>query len=693
MAIGFLGLASRGVRALARRRKRAQTGKEVAQKIVGKEQGEPKTVDKSQNPPISFSSPAAVQLELPLDSKVTTKTDTEEGIALQIQSATLAIKNFLKGSLVVDKNREKERKKVIKQGKRSALLDKLTAGAGKGQLSLPIPGAGKVKSIWESIIDFFVTTLWGMVAVRLVPLIGKIGDWLPTIGKAVDLVINLGIGIVDVLSSAIKLGYDVYDWTRGVVKTVFGEDAAKGFDTFMGHIKTVVQLAIGIGMAAAALALKLGGANIIAWAKNILGIGTKATATAATTTTATTATVATTAKTFAVGTAKIGAGAAAGLVAAAGFLASGLGEGIFQLGEKGYNIENDWKQKADEKWWTDPRKYWWGISAGIMTVVNRLFSVVGGILDVVGAPFRMIVELIRWPFLSEEDKKKQRDNLEKYDARIREQFRKALNAIDIFGIVSDDKGGWGSLYGPTATDKMGYTKDGKTKSRQEAAEAGKILLSTPDLISTQDLLKGKKSGEQVHKIVSIAKDKDLEAEKGDGSKTKKPEGLWRGITGVADYMTGGMWDFDQRNREGSPKDWGMRRMAGGLTDWATMGLTDFDKRGAGNLQFDPLGGGHDKAWGKETAQSLNPSVIQVDTSDSGEAKNLLFAISKDSSYEGIVDAIEKYAPYETMDEEVKVPSPVISKIMDEAIESRKVDLLPVFVDSSKDSHEVLYKGS
>ena len=690
MAIGFLGLASRGVRALGRRRKRAQTGKEVAQKVVGKEKGAPKTVDKSQNPPISFSSPAAVQLELPLDSKVTTKTDTEEGIALQIQSATLAIKNFLKGSLVVDKNREKDRKKVIKKGKRSALVDKLMAGAGEGQLSLPIPGAGKVKSIWESIIDFFVTTLWGMVAVRLVPLIGKIGDWLPTIGKAVDLVINLGIGIVDVLSSAIKLGYDAYDWTRGVVKTVFGEDAAKGFDTFMGHIKTVVQLAIGIGMAAAALALKLGGANIIAWAKNILGIGTKATATAATATTATTATAAT-------GTAGtvggVSAGVAAGAVAAAGALAVGLGEGIFHLGKKGYNIEEDWKQKAAEKWWTDPRKYWWGISAGIMTVVNRLFSVVGGILDVVGAPFRMIGELIIFPFLSEDGKKKQRDNLKKYDSRIREQFRKALNAIDIFGIVSDDKGGWGSLYGPTATDKMGYTKDGKTKSRQEAAEAGKILLSTPDLISTQDLLKGKKSGEQVHKIVSIAKDKDLEAEKGDGSKTKKPEGLWRGITGFADYMTGGMWDFDQRNREGSPKDWGMRRMAGGLTDWATMGLTDFDKRGSGNLQFDPLGGGHDKAWGKETAQSLNPSVIQVDTSDSGEAKNLLFAISKDSSYEGIVDAIEKYAPYETMDEEVKVPSPVISKIMDEAIESRKVDLLPVFVDSSKDPYEVLYKGS
>ena len=69
------------------------------------------------------------------------------------------------------------------------------------------------------------------------------------------------------------------------------------------------------------------------------------------------------------------------------------------------------------------------------------------------------------------------------------------------------------------------------------------------------------------------------------------EGIKRAAGGYADFVTGGMWDFDKRNRKGSPKDWGMRRMAGGLTDWATMGLTDFDKRGRGNLQFDPISGG------------------------------------------------------------------------------------------------------
>jgi len=83
----------------------------------------------------------------------------------------------------------------------------------------------------------------------------------------------------------------------------------------------------------------------------------------------------------------------------------------------------------------------------------------------------------------------------------------------------------------------------------------------------------------------------------------KPQGFKRNIGGFADFMTAGMWDFDQRNRQGSPKDWGINRIAGGLTDWATMGVTDFDKRGKGNVQFDPLFGGKDRRWGAADEQA------------------------------------------------------------------------------------------
>jgi hypothetical protein len=80
-------------------------------------------------------------------------------------------------------------------------------------------------------------------------------------------------------------------------------------------------------------------------------------------------------------------------------------------------------------------------------------------------------------------------------------------------------------------------------------------------------------------------------------------GFKRMVGGAADFVTGGMFDFDKRNRKGSPKDFGIRRMAGGLTDWATMGLTDFDKRGAGIAQVNPISGGKDKAWGSADEQA------------------------------------------------------------------------------------------
>ena len=99
--------------------------------------------------------------------------------------------------------------------------------------------------------------------------------------------------------------------------------------------------------------------------------------------------------------------------------------------------------------------------------------------------------------------------------------------------------------------------------------------------------------------------------------------------GVADFMTGGMWDFDKKNRRGSPKDWGIRRIAGGLTDWLTMGLTDFDKRGAGALQFNPIGGGEDRKWGGDKVvlspqqKGLKPPTIVPPTPGTAQKSSVV----------------------------------------------------------------------
>ena len=115
----------------------------------------------------------------------------------------------------------------------------------------------------------------------------------------------------------------------------------------------------------------------------------------------------------------IGTAATAGIVAGAGLLASGLGEGAFQIKKKGQEAEADWFRRYKEKKWYDPRKAIdWGILQ-IMKAFNFITGTIGVALDIIGAPFRYLVELVRYPFLDEEGKKKQRENLGKFDARIR----------------------------------------------------------------------------------------------------------------------------------------------------------------------------------------------------------------------------------------------------------------------------------
>ena len=107
-------------------------------------------------------------------------------------------------------------------------------------------------------------------------------------------------------------------------------------------------------------------------------------------------------------------------------------------------------------------KYCWGAVHLTDKFNSYLLGTIGVILDIVGAPFRYIIELIRYPFLSKEGKEKQRTNLAKFDARIREQFREMINAFSL-GFLAKEKGSFGSMFGKKGTDAMGYTKDGETK--------------------------------------------------------------------------------------------------------------------------------------------------------------------------------------------------------------------------------------
>jgi len=493
--------------------------------------------------PVAVSEPTATKIPIPPDvPDVDPKSfidnregGTEEKEIIVIKKTVVNIHKVLERNAAIESDSLKKKKKKKKGG--------ILSNIGKKMLS-PIKGAA------FSIKGFLIKFIGGWLLINLLPhfekLVGlfkglvSILSWIGGFAK------NLLVGLIEIVNA----GANVYDWAYNNIEKTFGEGAAKAFEEFTGVFNNLAKLVVVAALMSTRLGL-LG--NIVKWAKKLFVKGAVKTAATTATTTATTTTAATGGTAAAGGTAAtvggVSAGVAAAAVAAAGALAVGLGEGIFALGKKGYAVEEDWKQKAEEKWWTDPRKYWWGIGAGMLGITNRAWSFLGGIFDIIGAPFRMLGDLIMFPFLSEEGKKKQKDNLVKYDTRIREQFRKFVNMFDIFGMVNDDEGSWGSIYGKAASEKaskeMGFEKNEK----------------------------------------------------------KKGGGFKRMVGGAADFMTGGMWDFDKKNRKGAPKDWGIRRIAGGVADWATMGITDFDKRGKGNLQVNPMFGGKDKAWGSRNEQA------------------------------------------------------------------------------------------
>ena len=176
------------------------------------------------------------------------------------------------------------------------------------------------------------------------------------------------------------------------------------------------------------------------------------------------------------------AATSAAIVGGAGLAASAIGEGFFQLTKKGGAGEKtrDYlKEKGEEI--GGPVGALIGGVGNLAGISNEATKVTGNILDVVGAPFRYAIEGIRYPFLSEEDREKQAENLAKFDARIRENIRGGLNRIDVMNVVPDEKGGFGNIYGNDDAQKemMEKMSEGGTIPKFQAVGGARLTGDLP----------------------------------------------------------------------------------------------------------------------------------------------------------------------------------------------------------------------
>lgn len=362
------------------------------------------------------------------------------------------IHKFLEGSVAFDKKVEDDRKKEDESGKRQKEEEKLEKKEDKqkSKKKVNLPKIGFL----DRIKNFITNALLGFFVVRLIDHLPAILEFSKNLFSIGEFVLDFSGKILDGLVSFIDWGYKASDDTEKFLKSWGGDNAVEVFEAFNGAIGKLIDVAIIAGFAMA----DQGQGGVLDIAGDM--ISDKLTQRAGQQVAG---------KAVAKG-AGIGAGTAAAIVGGVGLLASALGEGAFQLRGTGKNIEKAAKSEYDkhkDKWAVDPRRIAsWGMYK-LAQFGNVQLSTVGFLLDVVGAPFRYAIELIRYPFLSEEDKEKQAHNLAKFDARIREDVRKALNMVTL-GMAFKEKGSFGNMFGNDAAQKemMGKMQGGGSLIRK-----------------------------------------------------------------------------------------------------------------------------------------------------------------------------------------------------------------------------------
>ena len=359
---------------------------------------------------------------------------------ISVRSRVIKIEKILGAQ---NKLYEKQKKKAsVEQeketrSKKESNLEKKPEQEDKGSKNLL---KGPKLGFLDRIKNFIGKLLVGFIAIRLLPYLPDLIRLLPKVVSVVDWVSDFGIGLVDGFGSFVKGAYDLRDKTIGFIDSFGGDFAVNLFTKFEGAVGKVIEAAIIVAMSSGGEGGLLD-TGIDLLKDRFLGQGAQAAASQAGGT--------------ASQAAGVGAGAAAAIIGGVGLLSSALGEGAFQLRGKGREIEGSAKKNYEQhkdKWKIDPRRVLsWGLYQAAR-FGNTMLSTVGFLLDVVGAPFRYAIELIRYPFLSDADKKTQAKNLAKFDARIREDIRKALNMVT-FGAAFKEKGSFGNMFGNDAAQK------------------------------------------------------------------------------------------------------------------------------------------------------------------------------------------------------------------------------------------------
>ena len=398
------------------------------------------------------------------------------GTLKSIKSQFISKEKLLKSSLKVQqkriesKRKNSERERFINYEK---VLERPLAVLGK-----PLKSVTKRLGFLDALKNFIVNVLLGFFALRLLKYLPQLKEVFITILKAGNFIIEISGKILDGLVTFVDRGYAAYDHARKIVGKIGGEAAIQSMDKLSSQMNSVMNSIFIAGM----LFTDFGGVGqgggvakkaidaSVDTVKNVLTeqAGQQVAKQAA--------------------RAAVGPLGAAGIVLGTGLLASAIGEGAFQVKKLGKGLQGWLSGKMNEAS-QDKNPLTRFLKKGFFGWLNAslgpalwILNGTGVLFDIVGAPFRYGVELIRAAFMKLNDDAKgltqQRKNLGKFDARIRDGIREHFSILSpLFKFMGmkgvsqklETPGSFGSLYGEQAVKDMGYYGGGKVKVRKYAS--------------------------------------------------------------------------------------------------------------------------------------------------------------------------------------------------------------------------------
>jgi hypothetical protein len=321
----------------------------------------------------------------------------------------------------------------------------------------------------DSVKNFLFSVLFGAISLKLLPYLPQLKGVLITTLKIGNFAIEFAGTILNAMVTFVDKVYGIIDFGKQQAKILGGDSGVKNYEKMLGMSNKVINTMLIAGMLFSDLILLKAQADSNQNAIGEIGQtvaeeikkrqGFRASIQAA-------------------GRVIGGVAKSAGIVLLVGLASSLLGELSFQQRKFTKKLENDvaYQLKKAER---DPNPITrilklvaYNAALPGLRFFNFVSTGVGTLLDIIGAPFRYLGELVNLGIMSltgdASGIKKQRENLGKLDARIREQIREVVNTLSL-GTLAKEKGSFGSLYGSGATKAMGYASGGAvTREGQEA---------------------------------------------------------------------------------------------------------------------------------------------------------------------------------------------------------------------------------